>query len=513
MNATARTAITQRSAPLALSIAAAFFAAGCMVGPDYKQPETKTADSFSSLADPVEGELEISVARGDAPLAPGAIANWWDVFGDPTLNTLVTRAVEENHDLRIAAARVREARALRGVAKADLYPTVDGSGSATRTRNSETLNRGFSAPVYDNLFEVGLDATWEIDVFGGVRREIQAADAELDAAVEDARDVLVTLAAEVARNYVEYRQFQQRIAVVERTIGAQQETVDLTDSRFQAGLSAELEVAQARAQLQLRASQLPTLVIGMKESMHRLGVLLGKEPAALAAELAELEQIPSPPEVIPVGLPSELLRRRPDIRRTERELAAATARIGVETAELFPKFSLTGSFGFRSSTFEDTLDANSRAWSFGPAFRWRIFNAGEVRNQIRAAGAREEAAVARYEQRVLVAFEEVENALTGFTQQQNRRLALARAVEANQRAVQLATDRYTSGVGDFLNVLESQRQLYDAEDQLVESEAAVTRSVIALYKALGGGWDDRRVEPDAEAPVAAEPTPEQPTEG
>lgn len=474
--------------PAAL-LAASVLVAGCTVGPDRKTPPSPVkADSFASLAG-----ADVDVAAPElrpVATAPATMAAWWTVFRDPVLDSLVARAVAGNQDLRIAAARVREARALRGIEAAARLPTLDANGGATRRRESETTGRGFPAPSDpQNLFEVGLDASWEIDVFGGVRRAVEAADATLAAAEEARRDTLVTLAAEVARNYVELRGFQQRIDLNGRTVQAQLETLELTKSLSLAGISSQLQVEQAAAQLASRQSQRPPLRVGERAAAYRLGVLLGQEPGSLLAELSPTAAIPSPPAELPVGLPSDLLRRRPDIRRAEQDIAAATARIGVATADLFPRFSLTGSFGFQSGELDALPDMNSRFWSIGPAVRWNLFDAGRVRNRIEAANAREEQALASYERTVLTAFEEVENGLTQFIQEQARRRALGEGAEASSRALQLATDRYRSGIGDFLDVLETQRALYDLKDQHVQSEIGVTRSLIAVYKALGGGWE------------------------
>jgi multidrug efflux system outer membrane protein len=488
--------------------------AGCAVGPDYTTKPAKTSESFAAASEAQKPEAQAVESKPVAEaIAPGELARWWGAFGDPLLDSLIERAVVNNHDLRAAAARVREARALRGEQRSRYFPEVVAGGSATRNRISENTEGGQFGPGGEeySLYEVGLDASWEIDVFGGVRRGNEAADAELSAAVEDRRDVLVTLLAEVARNYTELRGFQQRIALSERTIQAQQETVALTQSRFDAGIASELEVAQAKTQLAARQAQLPPLRSGLMAATHRLGVLLGQEPTALLAELTPLSAIPTPPDRIPVGLPSDLLRRRPDIRRAERQLAAATARIGVETSELFPKFAINGGIAYESAQIGDLFKGGSEAWSFGPSFRWNIFNAGRVRSRIEAANAQEEQAIIYYERTVLTSLEETENALTDLVQEQYRRQALREATEASRRSVSLAEFRYTSGIGDFLNVLESQRALYLAEDELVASEASVTRSLIALYKALGGGWDDRenaKADYRAETP-APEPTPPQ----
>lgn len=475
--------------------------AGCMVGPDYAKPTVQTPARYHTLQNASDQDVPATVLGQE--LAPGALAQWWTVFEDATLSQLVEEAVAANHDLRFAEARVRQARALRGVAKSGLGPNVDVVGGATRSQRSSRIGDGVGRE--ENNFQAGFDASWELDVFGGVRREIEAADADLASLVENRRDVMVVVVSEVARNYSEYRSAQQRLRLAVETVRAQQETLDLTNDRFRAGLAADLDVAQARAQLATRQSQLPLFRIAATEAVNRLAVLLGQQPGSLDKRLSEAAQIPVPHSAVPVGLPSELLRRRPDIRRAERNLAAATARIGVATADLYPRFSLNGAFGLQSDQLGDLFNANARYWSIGPAVRWNVFSYGRIKNQIEAAGAVEEQLIASFEQQVLLALEEVNNSVVSFTELQARRAALLAAVEANQRAVDLSTDRYRSGVGDFLNVLESQRQLYDTQDQYVESGARVTTSLIALYKALGGGWEEtEETQPVADAATPAE---------
>jgi outer membrane protein, multidrug efflux system len=464
---------------------------GCTVGPSYHMPDMPVPTMWSEAP------------QNGVTTQPLRMTQWWRTFHDPVLDTLVERAVRANIDLRQAAARVREARALRGVAAADVWPTLGVSGAYTRSRRSENLSaaqtgvaNGSSAPggipsgpLEGDLFQAGFDTSWEIDLFGGVRRSIEAADADLAASVEDLRDVLVTLLAEVARNYVEVRGFQRRIAIAENNIHSQQETLELTRARFEAGLTNQLDVVQATSQLATTQAQVPALETPLKQGIHRLGVLLGLVPGALRPELSQEAPIPPVPPEVPVGLPSDLLRRRPDIRRAERQVTAATARIGVAVADLFPKLSLTGALGLQSNLLADLALGSSRFWSIGPTLSWPIFDAGRIRTNIAVQGAREEQRLAQYEQAVLTSLEEVENALVAYSREQVRRDKLAEGVEANQQAVALANELYTRGLGDFLNVLESQRSLFASQSDLVQSEATVSANVVALYKALGGGWE------------------------
>lgn len=465
-------------------LAAAALLAGCSaVGPDYESPRVTVPAAFGELEGPAAAGEGTSVATGGA----ARLADWWTELLDPVLDGLVERAVRDNPDLRAARARVREARARRGLAAADAFPSVDAGGAFERSRTSDTLAEMPGGT--DNLFQAGFDASWEIDVFGGVRREIEAADAEMEAAVEDRRDVLVSLLAEVARNYVELRGAQRRASIARASLDAQSQTLDLTRTRFAAGLASDLDVARAEALVQTTASRIPGLEGEARLSIHLLGVLLGAEPNAFAADLAKEGPIPAAPPRVPVGLPSHLLRRRPDVRRAERRLAAATARIGVATADLYPRFSLAGSFGLESGDSGDLVDSDSRAWSLGPAVRWRILDFGRIRNDIAVQGAREEQAAAAFESAVLGSLREVEDALVSFAREQDRRAALASAVESNRRAVGLADALYRQGSTDFLSVLQAERDLFESEDALAESERDVATGLVALYKALGGGWE------------------------
>ncbi len=475
-------------------------AAGCAVGPNYRSPKLPVPAEWSEprLGGVTEGEAEV--------------VRWWATFRDPTLDSLIERAAESNHDLRLAAARVREARALRSGVAADLFPQVDPVASLTDARRSQNALTFPITQLDTDLYEAAFDASWELDVFGGKRRAVEAATADLAAAVEDARDVLITLLAEVARNYIEARGFQGRLAIAYRNIEAQREVLDVTQSRFAAGLANELDVSRAAAVLASTTAQLPTLETSLHQGMHRLGVLLGQEPGALMAELSTDRPIPAPPPEVPVGLPADLLRRRPDVRRSERQLAAVTARIGVATAELFPKFSLTSLAGFQSLHTSDLFTGGSRFWSAGPSVTWRILDVARVRAGIHVWNAREEQAVAQYEKAVLISLEDVENALVAYAKEQLRYASLNEAVEANRRALELANELYAKGLSDFLSVLDAERSLYLAEDQLVQSEGNISVSLVALYKALGGGWEESTELRAWDTPAAAEPVPREDTD-
>ncbi|MDE2216187.1 MAG: efflux transporter outer membrane subunit [Planctomycetota bacterium] len=464
---------------LLLSYGLALLLAGCTVGPNYIPPKASVPDNWSEQQDKANN-------RSDA------IVQWWKTFNDSKLDSLVAQAVKSNLDLRIAEARVREARAQRGVVSADLWPSINTSTSYTRSRRSLGNSAIPSlAPVERNLYQVGFDAKWEIDLFGGKRRAVEAANADIGAAVEDQRDVMVTLLAEVARNYIEARGFQQRLKIARNNIQSQQETVTITKSQFNAGLISELDVTQAEALLATTQSQVPALESSLKQAIHRIGILLGQKPGTLLTELTKEASIPiAPTTAVPIGLPSDLLRHRPDVRRAERELAAATARIGVATADLFPKFSLTGNFGLQSENTNTLMKTGtSRFWSMGPTVSWPIFDAGRIRANIHVQNERQEQALLKYEKAVLTSLEDVENALVAYAMEQVRRHNLAEAVSANRRAVELANELFTKGLANFLNVLDAERSLYKSEDDLVQSDRTVSLNLVILYKALGGGWE------------------------
>jgi multidrug efflux system outer membrane protein len=458
-------------------------AGACAVGPRYTPPAVPVPEAW----------VEARAGSGTSERALGA---WWTEFHDPILDDLVAAAVAGNLDLKIAAARIREARAAHGIAASAALPELDAEAAYARTKRSEAVPpfkgaAGGSSPFgprVQNAFEAGFDASWEIDVFGGVKRDKEAALAQVEAAEEGRRDALVTLLADVARNYVELRGAQERLRILDETRESERESLELARARFEAGLGTELDVARAEGLLESTNSERPVLDRQARQAIHRLEVLVGKEPGALGADLEAPQGIPPSPPEVPETLPSVLLSRRPDLRRAEREVAAATARIGVARADLFPRFSIIGSFGRLSEEAGDLSSGASQFWQILPAIRWPLFSGGRIRANIRVQDARQEQALRQYEKQVLTALEEVENALLVHARERARADSLRAAVAANRRALDLATDRYTSGLESFLSVLDAQRSVYATEDRLVESERNRTVALIAVYKALGGGW-------------------------
>lgn len=445
------------------------------VGPDYTKVEPDA---------PSKWHTELAGGLTTEELQPETLARWWGTLNDPELESLVERAVKGSLDLKSAHARVREARALRGISRANLFPTLDATASAAKYRSSKNSGTG----AEDELYSAGFDAGWEIDIFGGTRRAVEAAQADLEAIRENLHGVQVSLLAEVVLNYVEVRTYQARLAVTDANIKAQEETWHLNRSRFKAGIINELAVQQSLYNLERTRSQVPTLQTGLAAAQNRLAVLLGQKPGALKEELAEIQPIPVPPLTVAVGIPAETLRRRSDIRLAERSLAAQTARIGVATADLYPKFRLAGSIGLESMDSGDLFDWAGRTWSIGPGISWKIFQAGSIRQNIKVQTARQEQALIQYESAVLKALEEVENVLVAYAKEQRRRESLARATDAAKRAVLLARDQYQAGLVDFSNVLIAQRSLLSFQDELAQCEGAVVSNLVRLYKALGGGW-------------------------
>jgi multidrug efflux system outer membrane protein len=464
------------SPALILSLCLAILS-GCMVGPNFKRPQPTTPAGWAGATDQFR------------PVTPAEeeLARWWTLFDDPTLDSLIEQAVESNLDLKQAEARIRQARAARGVVASGIWPTVDTTAAYQRSGSGGGTG-GKSEGNISNHYQAGFDAGWELDIFGGVRRAIEAADADLQAAQETRRDVLVTLTAEVARNYIDLRAFQERIVIARQNLETQKHSAALTRQRFQAGFVGALDVANADAQVATTTSLIPLLEASARQTIYSLSVLLGRDPAAPVRELSPAEAIPLASPSIPLGVPSDLLRRRPDIRRAEAEIHAATARIGVATADLFPRFTIFGSAGVSASDFSSWFDWASRIWSFGPSLNWNLFDMGRTRSNIEQQRALQDQSLITYQQTVLTALQEVENSLIASAKEDEHCRALREAVAANRKAVELATTLYTQGNTDFLNVLNAQRSLYASEDALIQSTGNVSTDLVAIFKALGGGW-------------------------
>jgi NodT family efflux transporter outer membrane factor (OMF) lipoprotein len=469
-----------------LALAFCIPAACVSVGPDYIPPRTTVSESWHSRLENGLNDRQASTAE---------LSLWWETFGDPELTVLINRALQNNLDIRQAVSRVREARAARSISKAGLFPAADASGSITRSHTEDNGTR--------TLYSTGFDALWEIDLFGGVRRSVEAADADLQASIEDLRDIHVSLAAEVALNYIEMRTYQSRLTVAESNLRNQEETYELTRMRCQAGLTDELDVGQAKAVLETTRSSMPTLRTGMEGSKNRLAVLLGIQPGALHQELEGSGPVPTVPRQVAVGVPADVLRRRPDIRKAEKELAAQTARVGVATADLYPKLKLTGSIGLESLNSGKLFSAGTGSFSFGPGISWPVFDAGVIRQNIEVQSARQEQALQSYETAVLNALEEAENKLTAYSEEQNRKDMLLKGADAAGQAFDLAKMKYQAGLTDFTTLIQAQSSLLSLQDELAKSSGTVASNLVSLYKALGGGWSSNESD--------NEPTPPHPS--
>jgi NodT family efflux transporter outer membrane factor (OMF) lipoprotein len=490
-----------RIAPVMLLLAST----ACTVGPDYQRPKIELPADWAGAAKTPEGVPTTQASQ--TVQAAADVARWWMTLDDPVLDSLVERAIESNLDLQRAAARIRQARASIGVSQAGLFPTADlggsyrhsvsGPGDADRSGRTVTLPDG--TPVTtgvggrpesrSDLWRAGLDAAWELDVFGGIRRDVEASRADEQFAVEDWRDVLVTLVSEVALNYADLRQFQRQIDIAVKNLDAQVHTAEVTRRKFTGGEVSRLDVANAEAQVASTRSVIPSLRTSERQAIYNLSVLLGREPTALVNELSHGGPIPDVPKQIPIGLPSDLLRRRPDVRRAEAAAHAATARVGVAVADLFPRFSLTGSLGLQGDRINSLGDARNYFWSLGPSVSWPLFDAGRIRSNINVRTATQEEALLSYRSTILVALQDVENALVAYTNEQERRQSLIESVQQNRQAVDLSLKLYSQGNEEFLNVLNAQRSLLAAEGALADSDRTIVANLIALYKALGGGWE------------------------
>lgn len=451
---------------------------GCAVGPDYQAPKSSTAAQWTS-----------NMAGGETN-GPADLAHWWRNFSDTNLDALMLTAVQSNLTLQIAEAHVREARAQRGVVSGALWPSIGSDAGYSRNLYGEHAYPALPPPFDYNLYNANFDAAWELDVFGGTRRTVQAASAEIGVAEYGQRDVLISVLAEVARDYISARAYQQRLNIAEENIRVERNVLSLTTNRFATGLGNNLDVQQAKALLENTEAQIPSLQTGFDDSVYELSVLLGQQPGALMDDMTAKKDIPLTPPLVPVGLPSDLLQRRPDVQKAERELAAATAQIGVAKADLYPKFSLTGLAGVQSVSAGNWFNYSSKYWDAGPTVQWELFEAGSIEANIHVQNAKQEEALDQYRQTVLTALQDAESALTAYAREQVRRESLGESVASDRQALDLATHLYKSGLTDFLNVLDSENALYNEQDTLVQSDQAVSLDLVQLYKALGGGWEN-----------------------
>ncbi|MFA6232127.1 MAG: TolC family protein [Rhodanobacter sp.] len=454
------------------ALSAALILAGCAsVGPDYHAARP-TTPQLQGLDAAQENTAHFQAA-------------WWKQFNDPTLDALIQHAAANNLDLRIAVARLHESRALLSGAKSDQLPTIDTNVDYTRSRGQQP---GFSSQRNTvTSYQAGFDASWELDIFGGVRRSVEAAGADLGANEAALHDAQVSLLAEVARNYFELRGSQLRLDIARRDIENLRQTVHLTEVRQQLGAGSEQDVASAKARLSAVQAQLPLLQTQVSAGEYRLAVLLGERPGELDVDVSPKRFTPIAVS-LPIGDAGDVLARRPDVQIAEREYAAATARIGVAKADFFPHVTLGGFLGFLSGRSNDFGSPSTRAWSLAPSISWPGLNLQRVRANLHASEARTDAAQANYQQVVLLAIEDIDNAVTGFNQQRVRVDHLIEQGTQSRRAAELARVRYQEGETGFLELLDAERTQLAAEDDLAQAEAAINTRAVALYKALGGGW-------------------------
>ncbi len=460
--------------------------AGCFsVGPDYSAPEIKTSQGLSGFGVPSMTDATNAV-NSRVELSADELSAWWKSFKDETLTTLIDRAFEGNLSLRSAAQRVRESRALLAVARGKWEPMADADAAYTRAQTSANGTSG--RRMTRNIFTGGFDASWEIDIFGGVRRNVEAAEADLAAEEAGLDNAWVSLAAEVGMNYINLRTTQQRLRVARSNLRLQQETYDILNSRAKAGIGDDLAVKQALYNVETTRATIPDLLAKEEAYLNSLAVLTGCEPGTLHRELADGKlSEPLLPRSL-TGIDAELLRRRPDIRKAERELAAQSARIGIAKSELYPRFFLSGSIGLESLKSTDFFKKNAVAWDFGPSVSWKLFSGNSVRANIDVQDARYEAALADYEETLLSAQAEIRDALFSYIQEFNRYSALKRGVAAASDAVNIANDLYRNGLRDFNNVLDAQRSLLALEEAYTQSHGNIAVQLINLYRSLGGGW-------------------------
>jgi len=460
---------------------------GCAVGPDFVRPDAPSEEKW----------IDSDVPQ--IKTEPADLTDWWKVFNDPLLDSLIETAYRQNLPLQIAGLRIMEARAQLGVAVGNKYPQLQQlSSSATAVEISDNAPNALAADKFYYNYELGFDAAWELDFWGRFRRGVESAQADYMASIAGYDNALVTLTAEVARAYVQIRTFEDRIRIADENVKIQKRSLEIAEARFEGGIVTELDVQQARALLNDTSASISRLRIGLRQTRHGLSILLGIPPGELKNVLTESASIPEvPPEVV-VGIPADLLRRRPDIRNAELQAAAQSARIGVAKADLYPQFSLVGSIGLQSNEqggitsnnahFGDLFDSESITYFAGPSIQWPILNYGRIKSKVRVQDARFQQFIVNYQNTVLNAYREVEDAMVGFLNSKEQVVFLSDSVNASKRSVELSLIQYREGVADYQRVLDTQRFLTQEQDLLTSVNGEVALNLIAMYKALGGGW-------------------------
>ena len=511
-------------------VVSALATSGCSVGPDFKRPSLWSPSAWLPHSHDLAGDQPVSVTSIVDPAPPDP--HWWDVFHDPELSALEARAAQTNLNVRLATVRLAESRAQLHITGADQYPTLTGSGSYMRTQVSQKLvERGLQdgipsgigsaagglgslgglvgggagatqstlsglrqeagsirVPPLD-IYEDGIDASYELDLWGRVRREVESARATVEASVEDRRSMLIAQLAEVARDYMMLRGEQTILAILVANQKTAEDSLTLSRQRFVGGLTTELDVDNAKAQLETTTAQIPSQEEQVSQMVNALSLLLGEPPQALRAELLTNASLPPIPPLVPVGVPSELARRRPDIREAEAQLHAATASVGVAVAAFYPRVTLTGALNFQTLSLRDLAFWSSVAYNVGPSISLPIFQGGRLRGELQLSKARQQEAAINYQQTVLTAWHDVDNALAAYAAEQRRNGQLAQSVSSARRALSLAREQYVHGLQTFLNVLDAQRTLLSAQQQLATSAELESTNLVQLYTALGGGWE------------------------
>jgi len=481
--------------------------AACTVGPNFEPPKSPTPEVFN----------RIRTAQAPSKAVEGQFGSeWWTLFNDPVLNGLEKRLADANLDVAAASARLLQSRAERRVAGAAEYPTLDGAASYNRERGSEngilsllgvtpTQSQPQSAsgsaplgvaampgskgsPAY-NLYQAGFDASWEVDIWGRVRRSVEAATALSAASYEDRNAVLLSARAELARDYIELRDTQELLQIAHQNLDIANDALKLTQVRAREGVTTDLDVSNASAQVENIESRIPTLESHSETTINAIGLLLGEEPGALRQTLAATQEVPALPGQVPIGFPSEFVQRRPDIRKAEAELHAATASIGVAKADFYPRIMLNGSAGFQSLQLSSLASWASGQFIVGPSITFPIFEGGRLKGMLQLREAQQQEAAFAYKATVLRAWREVDDALVTYDAEQRRRDRLVQAVTMNERALSVARERYKAGALDYLDVLNVQKQLLEAQSHLEQSKATAATNLITLCKALGGGWE------------------------
>ena len=447
-----------------------------MVGPDYKPPQTTAPATWFGVTNTAgESRLTTNAAQ---------LAQWWTQFNDPELTALVEQAFRTNLDVRLAVTLLVEARAQRGIDQGGLWPKVNASGSESygRLGFGDNSQRAYSA---------GLSGVWTLDIFGGTRRQLEADAAAIMAAHENVHDAQVALAAEIGLDYIQLRGAQEQIGIAQENLKSEQHTADLTRQKLKAGFENTLDAAQADAEAATTAATIPGYETIVRQNIFALSVLLARPPADLMEELSRPGPVPLTPPEVPVGLPSELLRRRPDIREAEANLHAAAARIGVATSDFYPQFSLNGSVNYQNSLARDLFAGPSRFWSIGPSINWPIFSGGSMVSNVRLQKAATDAAYITYQKTVLEALQGVETALATYSLELEHHQTLATAVDFNIKARDISQQLFEQGTTDFLSVLDAERSLFGSQTALTQSKQSISADLVTLYQALGGGWDDK----------------------